>query len=215
MTHLKSTVAVLVVLASVASSRAGDMTADEALHRLMEGNQRFVSEHFENANRSGTHRLDVAPEQHPMAVVLACSDSREAVEIIFDQGLGDLFVVRVAGNVVDDVVLGSIEYAVEHLDVKLVLVMGHETCGAVKATVAGAAVEGHVSSLTTAIAPALEGLDVDGAEGLDRAVRANVEYVVGKLRNSSSILAQAAQQGRIRIVGAYYDLHTGNVDVTH
>ena len=206
---------VVVFLLARIGGWAEDVAVDagSAFARLMDGNQRFVTEHFSDENRRASHRVDIAQAQHPFAVVVACSDSREAVEIIFDQGLGDLFVIRVAGHVIDDVVLGSVEYAVEHLGVQLVLVMGHERCGAVGAALQGGEAAGHIGSLVEAIRPAFDGIPADTEDRPDLAVRANICQSVNQLVNGSSLLGEKSEAGAIQVLGACYDLDTGLVEV--
>ena len=131
------------------------MSADEGLARLMAGNQRFTQHKEQHPDESLARRKELISEQHPFAVVLGCADSRVPPELLFDQGLRDLFVIRVAGNIVDDAILGSIEYAVEHLGTQLIVVLGHETCGAVSAAVAGGEAAGHLQALVTAIQPSV------------------------------------------------------------
>ena len=132
----------------------------EALQRLKTGNQRFVASKLQHPHQSAERRTELATSQHPFAIVLGCADSRTAPEVVFDQGLGDIFVIRVAGNVLNDETLGSIEYGVEHLGAQLIVVLGHERCGAVKAAreliAAKAEAPGHIQSLIKAIQPAVE-----------------------------------------------------------
>jgi carbonic anhydrase len=128
--------------------------ANSPLARLEEGNRRAASNHSTHPHASSARRGEVAQSQSPFAVIVSCSDSRVPPELLFDQGYGDLFVIRIAGNVVEDTALGSIEYAVEHLGAKLLVVLGHERCGAVKATVDGGEAPGHIGSIVNAIKPA-------------------------------------------------------------
>ncbi|MBP8300902.1 MAG: carbonic anhydrase, partial [Planctomycetes bacterium] len=125
----------------------------DGIERLLAGNARFVSGHAHGEGRDAARRTEVANGQHPYAIVITCSDSRVSPEIVFDAGIGDLFVIRTAGHVIDDHALGSIEYAAEHLHTKTVLVLGHERCGAVGAAMQGGELPGHIGSLVTAIAP--------------------------------------------------------------
>jgi carbonic anhydrase len=155
----------------------------------------------------------VATSHYPFAIVIGCADSRTSPEVIFDQGLGDIFVVRVAGNVLNDEAVGSIEYAVEHLGAQLIVVLGHERCGAIKAArdtiAAKAEAPGHIQSLVKAIQPAVEataGADVEAT------AKANVQNVVQTLRDSAPILKEMVTVGTISVVGAYYDLDTGAVE---
>ncbi|HEV8268896.1 MAG TPA: carbonic anhydrase [Thermoanaerobaculia bacterium] len=199
-------------LGTAAAKEAGGLAPDAGLARLARGNARAAAGKAMRPHQNRARRKELASGQQPFAVVVSCSDSRVPPEIVFDQGLGDLFVVRVAGNVVDDTALGSIEYAVEHLGSRLVVVLGHERCGAVKAALDGGEAHGHVGSLVHAIAPAVE--KVKDAEGdkLDLAVRANVSRVVEQLRGSEPLLKEAVGKGDLKIVGMRYDLDTGKVE---
>jgi carbonic anhydrase len=132
------------------------LTGDQALQELMNGNKRYVAAELAHPNQTAARRAEVAKGQDPFAIIVGCSDSRVPPEIIFDQGLGDLFVTRVAGNIVDDVVLGSIEYAAEHLGVPLIVVLGHKRCGAVEAAAKGGDAPVHIRSLVEAIKPAIK-----------------------------------------------------------
>lgn len=198
--------------------RIGDDDApppEEAIRRLVEGNARFRAS-TSSAVRSWDPTL-ATPDQRPFAIVLGCSDSRTPVEILFDQGFGDLFVVRIAGNIVAPSVVGSIEFAASQFGSRLVVVMGHTRCGAVTATVR--AIEtglGHESrnirDITDRIAPHIEGLVRSGAtDVLREAVRANVRASVDHLRHGSRILEELVVAGRLVVVGAEYDIETGEV----
>jgi carbonic anhydrase len=204
--------------ASDAGQAAMRISSGQALQRLLDGNKRYVSTNYAHPDQTAARRIAIANAQYPFACILGCSDSRVPAEIVFDQGLGDLFMVRVAGNVASaGEVLGSIEFAVAELQVPLVLVLGHKRCGAVTAAVdavvRGVTPPGHIDSLVRAIRPAVA--RVEGALGdmLDNAVRANVELVVAQLVRSEPILAPAVREGRVRITGARYDLDTGQVDI--
>jgi carbonic anhydrase len=193
------------------------LTADEALQKLLAGNKRFVDGKLTHPNTSVARREEVAPAQHPYAIILGCSDSRVAPEYVFDAGLGDLFVVRAAGQVADDPALGSIEYAAEHLHVPLVVVLGHKNCGAVRAAVGTVtkdeAAPGHLLSLVDAIAPAVAEVKDQGGDVIDNSVRANVRHTVRKLEATAPVLRPMARKGTIKIVGAYYDIQSGRVEV--
>lgn len=204
--------AALLLAAPVLGKDAPGLDAGEALARLERGNTRAAAGKSVHPNQTPKRRKNVAAGQHPFAVVVSCSDSRVPPELVFDQGVGDLFVIRVAGNVVDDLALGSIEYAVEHLGPQLVVILGHERCGAVKAALEGGEAPGHVGSFVKAIAPAVE--SVRGKEGdpLDLAVRANVRRVVAQVAGSEPTLAPAAARGELKVVGMVYDLDTGKVE---
>lgn len=186
-------------------------TGDEALSKLIEGNGRFVSFKLQNPNRGPETRAEVAKGQNPFAIVVGCSDSRVPPEIIFDQGIGDIFVVRTAGNTVDNLALGSIEYAVEHLHVMLIVVLGHKRCGAIEATVKGIDAPGHVKEVVDAIRPVIATAKDKPGDLVDNAVRTNIESTVAKLNNSRPILANKVRAGKLKVVGAYYDLDDGKV----
>jgi carbonic anhydrase len=200
-----------VLMLALTSEKKTDLTPNQALAQLLEGNKRYVSSQSKHPHQDVKRRHDLEKTQHPFACVLSCSDSRVAPEIVFDEGLGDLFVVRVAGNIVDEAVTGSIEYAVEHLGTPIVLVMGHESCGAVQATIGGGEPKTHIQSLVEAIAPAVASAKKEKGDLVANAVRANVQLVVKQLKGSKPILSDKARQGKIRIVGAVYELATGNV----
>jgi carbonic anhydrase len=192
-------------------------TPDEALARLAEGNRRFVAEAPQRAAQGRERRLAIAAAQHPFAVLVGCSDSRVPPELVFGCGLGELFVVRAAGNTVDRAALGSIGYAVAELGVPLVVVLGHERCGAVAAAVEvakhDAALPAAIGELVAPIIPAV--LKVQGAKGdlLDNAVRENVRRVVeGVRRATDPILSAPLTSGRLKVVGACYDLEDGTVE---
>lgn len=186
------------------------VSADEALTRLMAGNQRYVRHKARHPDESVARRKELETSQHPLAVILACADSRIPPELVFDQGLGDLFVVRVAGNIVDDTVLGSIEYAVEHLDTKLIMVMGHEKCGAVSAAVQGGDIPGHLKSLVQAIQPSVDATRNEPGDKIHNCVIANARRVAGQIRTSEPVLQEAFRSG-LRVVAADYALDTGKV----
>lgn len=188
------------------------ISPDEALQKLMEGNKRYVEQKRTYPAQSLQRLTEIAYSQHPFAVILGCADSRVCAEHIFDRGLGDLFVVRVAGHILDSAVLGSIEYAAEHLGVPLILVLGHERCGAVKAALEGKPVPGQIGNLVAAINPALTKAKGQAGDLLDNAVRANVKLVVDQLKSSQPILAELLKEGRLKIVGARYDLDSGKVE---
>jgi len=191
-------------------------TPGDALSNLMAGNARYVQGSPIHPNQSAERQAEVAQGQNPWAVILGCIDSRVPPELVFDQGLGDLFVARTAGQVIDDVVLGSLEFAVEE-GVKLVMVLGHQRCGAVKATIQSLQTNGHaegqIAALVEAIKPAVIEAQSQPGDLLDNSVRANVNLEVEFLKSSSQIIAHALDQGAIGLVGALYDLGTGAVSV--
>lgn len=207
------TLALLLLFAStvLAGGTAG-LDAEESLKKLMDGNRRFVSETYDRGDIGPGRRAEISKGQRPFAVIVDCSDSRVVPEFIFDQGLGDLFVIRTAGNIVDDIAIGSVEYAVKHLGVRLVLVLGHDDCGAVKATVAGGKAEGHIDAILQAIRPAVAVAMQKPGNLLDNAIAQNVDMVINRLQSAQPILAQALQTGDVRIVGGVYHLKDGSVD---
>ena len=207
------TLALLLLFAStVLAGGAAGLDAEESLKKLMDGNRRFVSETYDRGDIGPGRRAEISKGQRPFAVIVDCSDSRVVPEFIFDQGLGDLFVIRTAGNIVDDIAIGSVEYAVKHLGVRLVLVLGHDDCGAVKATVAGGKAEGHIDAILQAIRPAVAVAMQKPGNLLDNAIAQNVDMVINRLQSAQPILAQALQTGDVRIVGGVYHLKDGSVD---
>jgi carbonic anhydrase len=193
------------------------LTPEQSLARLMEGNRRFREETEPTSARAFSSHLATAP-QRPFAIVLGCSDSRTPVEILFDEGFGDLFVVRIAGNIVAPSVVGSIEFAASQFGSRLVVVMGHTLCGAVTATVraieTGLGPESkNIRSITDRIAPHVEQLVKPGAPGVvAEAVRANVRASADHLRHGSQILEELVLSGHLAVVGAEYDLESGAVN---
>jgi len=186
------------------------ISGDAALQKLIDGNKRYAAAQLTHPDQSKERITEVTKGQHPFAIILGCSDSRVPPEIIFDQGIGDLFIIRVAGNITDNAALGSIEYAVEHLGVKLIVVLGHEKCGAVDATVKGGEAPGHIKYLVDAIKPAVEKAKNQNGDLLDNAIKNNVEIVVNQLKSSTPILKEAVEKG-LEIIGARYDLDEGTV----
>ncbi len=187
--------------------------ADQALRTLIDGNKRYASLKQKHPNQGLKRRAEVSKGQKPFAVIVGCSDSRIPPEILFDQGLGDIFVIRVAGNIVDDVALGSIEYAVDHLGATLVVVLGHSKCGAVTATVQGGEAHGHIGSIVKAIVPAVKKAKGKKGDLTDNAIRANVELVSKQVKTSTPILAKLVRAGKVKVVGAYYDIDSGLVEI--
>ena len=194
------------------------MDSYQALRRLLEGNERYVAAKQTYTNGTAARRLEVAREQRPFAAILGCADSRVPAEIVFDQGLGDLFVVRVAGPVADEAVLGSLEFAATELGVPLILVLGHERCGAIKATIEalerGDDPPGHIAALTGAIRPAVKQARGRPGDLVDNALRAHIAGLVERLRAARPILGERVRQGQLKIAGARYSLETGQVEIT-
>jgi carbonic anhydrase len=203
---------VLAWLSAVPLRAVQPIAVGGAIAELGAGNQRFVRGEPSRLRRDIERREQLAAGQHPFAVIVGCSDSRVPPELIFDQGLGDLFVIRIAGNVVDDGALASIEYAVEHLGAQLIVVLGHERCGAVAAVVGGGHLGGHLETLANAIRPAVDAAKLEHpTDLLDAAVVANVQRVVRQLTASQPVLAEYRHKG-LEIVGARYDLDSGAVE---
>ena len=193
------------------SDRPENLSANEALNQLEAGNQRFVSGASEHPHCDPDRRAELAGGQHPFATIITCADSRVPVELVFDQGLGDVFVIRVAGNIADDAILGSIEYASMHLGVNLIVVMGHQSCGAVGAAVDGSATGTHIDALIDAIAPAVRAAKSEGGNDLlERSVRENAKMVAAEIRGSQPVLSGLGEQGVV-VQAAYYSLETGEV----
>jgi carbonic anhydrase len=205
----------LVIAFSVAAVPKGptSITGDQALAKLVAGNKRFVKSALLHPNQTAARRKAVAKGQTPFAIVLSCSDSRVPPEVAFDQGLGDLFVIRVAGNTVNNEGLGSIEYAVDHFGSPLIMVLGHQRCGAVDAAVKGGEAPGHIGSVVEPIKPAVEKTRGMPGDPVDNAVRANVELVVEQLKDSKPIISEAIRNGKLKVVGARYDLDSGRVEI--
>lgn len=201
----------LVEMYEHAFSISGLEGSQAALLALLKGNHRFVNDRPEYPNQGLERRAEIVAGQNPFAIILTCSDSRLSPEILFDQGLGDLFVIRTAGNIVDDIALGSIEYAVEHLKVPLLVVLGHQKCGAVTAAVEGGEAPGHIANIVEKIAPAVEAARSLPGDLTANAINANVSSVVKLLKESEPFLAKAVQEARLEIAGARYDLDSGAV----
>jgi len=187
-------------------------TPESALARLVDGNKRFVAGNPSRAALSAQQWTELAKGQHPQAIILACADSRLSPEIIFDQGLGDLFVIRNAGNLLDDHVIGSIEYAVEHLHVPLIVVLGHTKCGAVTAAVAGGEAPGHLKSIVESLSAAVAMAKKKPGDPVDNAVRINAKQEANALTQTEPIVAEAAKAGSVMVVAAKYDIATGQVE---
>ena len=187
-------------------------SADAVLADLRQGNERHVSKHYTRPHQTAERQHELASGQSPEAAILTCADSRVPPEIVFDMGLGDLFDVRVAGNVARDTEIASLEYAAEHLHCPVVVVMGHQKCGAVSAAAESGTPPGHLPALVDAIKPAVLAAAKLPGDKIDNAVRINVQNVVHQLRESKPILSEASAQGHLRIVGAVYSLDTGKVD---
>jgi len=187
-----------------------NLTPEQALKKLMEGNQRFVENKKINPDQDSIRVKEIAQGQAPFAAILGCADSRVPSEIIFDQGLGDIFNVRIAGNIamIEDV--ASEEYAIGVLGAPLLMVLGHERCGAVAAAIKGGNLPGVIESLVYAIQPAVTSTEGLPGDHLTNAIKANVKLQVGRLL-TSTVISDAVKEGKLKVVGAYYDLDTGKV----
>jgi carbonic anhydrase len=190
-----------------------DINKEQALELLINGNKRFESGESQYPNRDAKRRLEGLNGQHPFAVVIGCSDSRIPPEILFDQGIGDLFVIRVAGNIIDDAVIGSVEYAVKQLETPLVMVLGHKLCGAVQTAISGVEESKYIEVIAEKIQPAIDAVSVDETDYLDKVIRKNVELMVDKLTTSSQILNDSLKSGEIAFIGGYYDIATGKFEI--
>jgi carbonic anhydrase len=187
-----------------------DITPDNALQQLLEGNQRFVTRKRTNPHQDIVRLTEVAQGQKPFAAILGCADSRVPAEIVFDQGLGDLFVCRVAGNVATPEEIGSLEFGSLVLGSKVIMVLGHKRCGAVDATIKGAQVPGQIASLLDAIKPAAERTKDRTGDRLEETCKVNIMMQAEKLK-SSPVISQLIKENKLKIVGGYYDLDTGKV----
>lgn len=193
------------------------MTPAEAMQKLMDGNRRFADGRLTHPHESVEWRRAVSAEQNPFAVILSCSDSRVVPELIFDEGLGDLFVVREAGNVADDDSLGSIEYAVGHFHIPLIFVLGHQRCGAIQAAASSlindAPAPGHILRLVDDLAPAIREAQARGGPLIETAVRINTLQVAQRLRQSVPVLRPLVRRQQVRVVAGVYNMETGVVQV--
>lgn len=191
-----------------AAEAQSPLTPDQALKELMDGNKRFID------GRGTAHEHDLVilkqkteEKQEPFAAVLSCADSRVPVESVFDQTIGHVFVTRVAGNIVTPEIIGSLEYGAAVLGTKVILVMGHSNCGAVKAAIKGQSVPGQISSLFPHLQPAVDQTNHD----VTAATKANAKIQAGLLRDSSTVISEMTKSGKLKVVAGYYDLATGAV----
>jgi len=214
--RLVSAIIAILILLSLANLSTGQnagekITADSVLAELKTGNKHHMAHRYQHPHETLDRQRQLVSGQHPHAEILSCSDSRVPPEIVFDQGLGDLFIIRVAGNVASDTEIGSLEYGAEHLHIPLLVVLGHESCGAVTAAVQGGPPEGHIAALVDLIKPAVEKTRGMPGDPVANTVRINVEMVVKQLRSSAPILSELVAHGKLRIVGAVYSIDTGSV----
>jgi carbonic anhydrase len=188
------------------------MNGKQVLRKLVASNQRYAAGRARNPNQTPEVRQQLAEGQQPIAAIITCADSRVSPAILFDRGLGELFVIRVAGNIASDEILGSVEYAVENLGVSLIVVLGHSSCGAVTAAVQGGEAPGHLAHLVQAIQPAVDRARGRDGDPVENATRENIAMVVEQIRASEPILKKRAVAGELEVVGAYYHLDTGLVE---
>lgn len=187
--------------------------SNEALARLLEGNRRYMEMQQVYPRQTHGDRQMLVTGQNPFAAILSCSDSRVPSELIFDQGLGDLFIVRTAGHTVNELVLASLEYAVYVLHVRLVMVLGHQHCGAVTAVVHRQQLPGHMPQIVDHLLPAVTHIEPAAHDAVAQAINANARYTAAQIGRDSPVLAEAVSDKRLRIVAACYDLETGRVDL--
>ena len=203
--------------ASVTETASPALTPAAAWQRLQEGNERFVAGTASHPNQDASRRSSLAAGQNPFAVIFGCSDSRLAAEIIFDLGLGDAFVVRTAGQVIDDAVLGSLEYSVAALGVPLVVVLGHDSCGAVteakKTVETGEMPGGHLRSLVERITPSVLAAQRSGSNEVNDMVVEHTRQTAARLVESSQVIASAVEAGSTAVVGVFYHLAEGGADL--
>jgi carbonic anhydrase len=214
-------IAVLLTAAIAFASETGSsITSDEALNKLLDGNRNFLANQLTIKETSGpATRQALAAGQKPYAIILSCSDSRVPPEIIFDKGLGEIFVIRVAGNIPDPIVLGSIEYAAEHFGSPLIMVLGHKRCGAVTAAVdAKGRPHGNIGAIIKTITPAVQQARKDAGSAshsdlVELAINDNVKLVAKNLLKQSPVIRSLAEAGKVKIVNAKYDLDDGKVEI--
>lgn len=190
-----------------------DPAISQALQVLLDGNKRFAAMKQAHPNQDKDRRDEVRGGQKPFAIIVGCSDSRIPPEILFDQGIGDLFIIRLAGNIVDDTALGSVEYAADHLGTRLVVVLGHAKCGAVTAAAKGGEAHGHIGSIVQLIAPAVDRVRDASGDLIDNAIKENARLVAATIASSKPILSKMVDEGKIAVVPAYYDIDTGVVEL--
>lgn len=185
-------------------------TPDDAMNELKNGNKRFTDGKLENTDYKEQVQA-TKEDQHPHSVILSCLDSRVPPEIVFDQGFGNIFVARVAGNIEDDNILGSLEFATKIKGSKLIVVLGHNKCGAVKGAVDNAEL-GNLTQLVNQIKPAITGDKSNPDKMLDETSRKNVKLTIENILKHSEVISDLVKEGKVKIVGAYYDLNTGKVE---
>jgi len=207
---------VISFLLSLSACKEGPAAIKSPLEKLMQGNKRFMAGHPVHPDETLARLRELKKGQHPFAVIIGCSDSRVPPELIFDQGLGDIFSIRTAGNIIGDYELGSIEYAVEHLGSKFIVVLGHENCGAIKAFIENPEAlkhNDHIKKIIDYIASEDEEKSLPEADKhqVDKAVRANILHGVHFIKNSLPVLKPLIDKKEVAVIGAYYDLDNGEV----
>ena len=199
--------------AVLANTNIDNLSAKDAIQKLKDGNKRFVKAESQHPDESKERRDEMLKGQHPFVVILSCSDSRVPPELIFDQGLGDIFEIRNAGNVLNEHVIGSIEYAVMHCGVKLIVIMGHQDCGAIAATLSGVSETKYIKALEDSIKPAIDDCKEQGLEiNSDNVVKAHVMQDIEELMAQDTELVKYMKEHDVKIVPAYYHLDSGKVD---
>jgi carbonic anhydrase len=197
------------VFAAEPDEHVASVGPDAALTKLKDGNTRFVTSQVSTGKPNGAKRQETAKAQHPFAIVVACADSRTAPEIVFDANIGDLFVVRTAGNLIDEHNLGSIEYAVGHLGPRLVVVLGHQRCGAVTAAMAGGTAPGHIQSLVRDILPAVAAAKGKPGDATDNTIAENARLIAARIGNEVEV---GDLKKEVRVLSAVYNFDTGKVE---
>lgn len=200
----------IILFASTKTQNRKAIAKTDVMASLMEGNERFVKGEPKHPDESPKYRMALAQGQHPNALVITCSDSRVCPELIFDQGLGDLFVIRTAGNLISEMEFGSIEYAVEHLGVKEIIVMGHENCGAVVAFMNHEPLHGHVQTIADSLGMEPEMKTAMANGDLAEAIEANIRHQMTSIANNE-LIKEVGEKKPVRITGAYYSLNSGKV----
>lgn len=201
---------IAVVLCSLIQVSLFAVTPDQALQTLVEGNQRFSKDKSLHSDRTSERRQELVSKQMPFAAIIGCADSRVAPEIVFDQGIGDLFIVRVAGNVVGPLELDSLEYSVIYLKSSLIMVLGHENCGAVGAVIDGNTKD--IESVAELVQPAVDATEGQKTNRLENTIKLNAKMMADQLRNTPVISGLIAQK-KVDVVAAYYNFHTGKVEL--
>jgi carbonic anhydrase len=208
---MRLTAVLLICCPSISLAQEAPPTPAQALQRLKDGNERFAADRPARKDIGNARRQELAKGQHPFAVILGCADSRVPPELVFDQGLGDLFVIRVAGNITDPSLIGSIEFAVSVPRVPLIVVLGHEECGAVKAALDEPRPTGNLGELIRKIHVGKRARE-EGAKDLPAAIRANAVYQASQLTRQSPVIKEFVDRERVRIVVGIYSLSTGKVE---